>query len=96
MEKENNKNRDDARKQYNQTVLRLVELCKLLDPRYDSAVKQLQEEMEKKEEEKRQREEEERKKREEEMKASMATSVTKVYFIIILINRLKILNVLFD
>ena len=81
MEKENNKNRDDARKQYNLTVLRLVELCKLLDPRYDSAVKQLQEEMEKREEERRRREEEEIKKREEEMKASMATSVTKVYSI---------------
>ena len=78
MEKENNKNRDDARKQYNQTVLKLVDMCKKLDPRYNSAVKQRQEEMAKKEEEKKQRLLEEKRRREEELKASMATCVTEV------------------
>ena len=56
MEKENSRSRDDARKQYNKTVLKLVEMCKKLDPRYSEAVTKRQEEMARKEEEKQRRE----------------------------------------
>ena len=70
--------RSAARIQYNQTVARLVELCKKLDPRYLEAVSKREEEMERKEEERLKREEEEQRRREESMLASMQHSVTKV------------------
>lgn len=70
--------RTSARIQYNQTVARLVELCKKLDPRYLEAVTKRQEEMKRKEEERLKREEEEQRRREESMRASMQQSVTKV------------------
>ena len=38
MEKENSRSREEARQQYNTTVLKLVELCKRLDPRYKKAL----------------------------------------------------------
>lgn len=78
MEKENNRNRDDARKQYNQTVLKLVDMCKKMDPRYAEAARKRQEETERKEEEKKLRLEEEKRRREEEMLSKMETCVTQV------------------
>ena len=78
MEKENSKNRDDARKQYNQTVLKLVEMCKRMDPRYTEAVKKRQEENQRKEGERERRREEEKRRRDEEMKEKMKTCVTQV------------------
>lgn len=78
MEKENSRKREDARKQYNQTVLRLVEMCKKFDPRYADAVKKRQEEELQREEDKKKRQEEERRRREEELKEKMQTSVTEV------------------
>lgn len=78
MEKENNRNRDDARKQYNQTVLKLVDMCKKMDPRYAEAARKRQEETERKEAEKKIRLEEEKRRREEEMLSKMETCVTQV------------------
>ena len=55
MEKENSKSREDSRKQYNATVLRLVTLCKKTDPRYTEAIEAEKKERERKEEEARKR-----------------------------------------
>ena len=70
MEKENSRSREEARQQYNTTVLKLVELCKRLDPRYKKALEMKKEKEEKLEEEKR--------RREEELLAKMETCVTEV------------------
>ena len=70
MEKENSKSRDDSRKQYNATVLRLVEMCKKQDPRYQEAMKS--------EKEQRERQKEAKLRREEELREKMRTGVTQV------------------
>ena len=78
MEKENSQKRSNARVQYNQTVSRLVSLCKQLDPRYEVVLQEREEEERKREEEKQRREESQQQKREEEMMAKMQTCVTEV------------------
>lgn len=75
MEKENQHNRTSARIQYNQTVARLVDLCKKLDPRYLEAVAKRQEEADRKEEERRIREEAEQRRREEALQQQSVTMV---------------------
>ena len=77
MEKENARIRDEARQQYNTTVLKLVEMCRGLDPRYKTAVEKRKEEEVRQEEEKKRRREEEKRKREEELLSKMATCVTE-------------------
>ena len=80
MEKENSQKRSNARVQYNQTVSRLVSLCKQLDPRYEVVLQEREEEERKREEEKQRREESQQQKRAEEMMAKMQTCVTEVQF----------------
>ena len=63
MEKKNSKSRDDARRQYNQTVQRLVDLVKRFDPRYKAAKEERAKEQARMEEERRKRQEEEKRKR---------------------------------
>lgn len=78
MEKENAHARDEARQQYNTTVVKLVATCRESDPRYGKAVEMRKEEEKRREEEKKRRREEEKKKREEELLAKMDACVTKV------------------
>jgi singapore isolate B (sub-type 7) whole genome shotgun sequence assembly, scaffold_1 len=78
MEKENSKSREDSRKQYNATVLRLVTLCKKTDPRYTEAIEAEKKERERKEEEARKRQQEAENRRKEELRSKMETGVTKV------------------
>lgn len=78
MEKENSKSRDDSRKQYNATVLRLVETCKKQDPRYQEAMKTEKEQRERREAEQRERQKEAKLRREEELREKMRTGVTQV------------------
>lgn len=78
MEKENSKSREDSRKQYNSTVLRLVTLCKKTDPRYTEAIEAEKKERERKEEEARKRQQEAELRRKEELRSKMETGVTKV------------------
>lgn len=69
MEKENSKSREDSRKQYNATVLRLVTLCKKTDPRYTEAIEAEKKERERKEEEARKRQQEAENRRKEELRS---------------------------
>ena len=78
MEKENSKSREDSRKQYNATVLRLVTLCQKTDPRYTEAIEAEKKERERKEEEARKRQQEAENRRKEELRSKMETGVTKV------------------
>ena len=78
MEKENNQKRSNARVQYNQTVSRLVSLCKQIDPRYEIVLQEREEKEKKREEEKKRREEVQQQKREEEMIQKMQACVTEV------------------
>ena len=59
-------------------MLKLVEMCRGLDPRYKTAVEKRKEAEVRQEEEKKRRREEEKRKREEELLSKMATCVTEV------------------
>ena len=78
MEKKNSKSRDDARRQYNQTVQRLVDLVKRFDPRYKAAKEERAKEQARMEEERRKRQEEEKRKREEDLLQNMEARLTQV------------------
>lgn len=78
MEKKNSKSRDDARRQYNQTVQRLVDLVKRFDPRYKAAKEERAKEQARMEEERRKRQEEEKWKREEDLRQNMEARLTQV------------------
>lgn len=78
MEKKNSKSREDARRQYNQTVQRLVELVKRFDPRYKAAMEERAKEQERMEEERQKRREEEKRRREEDLRQNMEARLTQV------------------
>ena len=74
----NNKSKEDARRQYNQTVQRLVELVKRFDPRYQEAKEAHEQEQKKMEEERNKRREEEKRRREEDLRQNMEARLTQV------------------
>lgn len=78
MEKKNNKSKEDARRQYNQTVQRLVELVKRFDPRYQEAKEAHEQEQKRMEEERNKRREEEKRRREEDLRQNMEARLTQV------------------
>ena len=89
MEKENSKCREDARKQYNTTVQRLVAHCRRFDPRYKEAVESEARAAAKLEAERNRRREEEKAKRLAKLQENMESQVTMVRIVYAPSSRLK-------